>query len=123
MEINEARRYFALLNARMKPTIKIAAQKAVDYVHSQVPPYPPTLANQRYRRTGRLGRSITTDVRVLGADVVGTIGTNVRYAPDVIGLGKQKPIHENRWWTLEKVVSDNKTRAIEIFEEQLENLL
>lgn len=124
-------------------------EEATHFVHSKVPPYPPAKrgrqpfvsAKQRryvmaaisrgeitipYRRTGLLGRSITTEVRSIGATVQGVIGTNTQYAPWVIsdeetpnGLGPQSRYHADHWWTLQGVVGDSLPDVIRIFEKRL----
>ena len=103
--------------------------KAVKYVHSQVPAYPPTRPGQRYVRTGTLGRSIGTEVRSLGASMVGTIGTSTVYAPWVIsdrsvgGVGPQAWMHVGRWWTLQGVVRKARDGVIRIYEDMLKRLV
>ena len=79
-----------------------ATQKAVIYVHSTVPPYPPKPIGSSYRRTGTLGRQITTEVRTVGIDVVGLIGSPTVYSPWVISekrvgsRGPQAWMHQGR---------------------------
>lgn len=60
-----------------------------------------------YKRTGTLGKSITTRTEERGSDLVGRIGTNVTvktgssgYAQFVIG-NPQAWMHAGRWWQLE----------------------
>jgi len=106
--------------AAMKDTM----QEAVLYVHSQVPPYP----YWPKRRTGRLGRSITTmqaggepgalsrvEVPAFGGDVVGVVGTNVIYARRVISAGEQGKAWADRWWTLQGVVKNSWSGIVDIF--------
>ena len=88
--------------------------KAVLYVHSQVPAYPAPPPASTYTRTGTLGRSITTEVRGLGSETVGIIGTNIEYAPWVISEDQQAWMHVGRWWTLHQVVRDA-TPAVQAF--------
>jgi len=97
--------------------------KAVKYVHSQVPPYPPTRPGQRYRRTGTLGRTIGTEVRSLGASVVGTIGTSTVYAPWVISDKQQAWMHAGRWWTLQGVVRKARDGIVKIYADMLKRLV
>lgn len=120
MTPQQAQHFFRAANRQMRDVIKLATKRTVLYVHSKQPKYPPPLKNQRYRRTGRLGKSIATEVRQRGDTTTGVIGTNVVYAPQVIGLGQQKPIFEKRWWTLEGMVSDNKAGAIAEFEKTID---
>src|SRR3990172_6913938 len=55
---------------------------------AKYPPQPPTT----YRRTGRLGRSWTTQVTSMGEGLLGEVGTNVIYAPFV-----QSVSFQSRW--------------------------
>ncbi len=129
--------------------------KAVKYVHSQVPPYPAP-SRQPYpfvslrqrlfvligirtgqlevpykrRGSGGIGGSITTEVRELGADVIGVIGTNKEYAPWVIssevtpaGLGPQARYHQDVWWTLQEVVRKAWDAVVRIYETELDAFL
>lgn len=83
-----------------------------------------------YRRTGTLGRKITTSVSPIENGVVGEIGTNVPYAGWVIGPAfpgedirgqamYQARIHENRWFRLGDVISENIDAAWDIFSQEM----
>lgn len=78
-------------------------EQGVLYVHQSMPPYPPARIDSRYRRTGSLGRSMTTEVRTMGATVTGIVGSAMPYAPLVIGT-EQAGMHRRRWWRLVDVV-------------------
>jgi len=79
-----------------------------------------------YRRTGTLGRTFTTEVRVEGAGVLGAIGTATPYAPWVVGPPQdeaiaiggvqmfQAPIHQGRWWQFYAVVEKYLPEAYEL---------
>jgi hypothetical protein len=57
-----------------------------------------------YRRSGRLGQSITSDVEnTTPTEVTVSVGTNVTYAPDVIGdpQTQQHPYHQGNWTPLQ----------------------
>ena len=105
--------------------------KAVKYVHQQVPDYPPPPDGSRYRRTFTLDRSITTEVKsVTGNDIVGSIGTKTVYAPWVIssekttgGRGPQAKQHKGRWYTLQDVVWKQSDKVRQIFEQGIRALL
>lgn len=129
--------------------------KSVKYVHSQVPPYPspsrgpyPFVSVKQYlfviiniikgtlqvpyRRTGSggIGGSITTEVRELGTDVIGVIGTNKDYAPWVIssevvpmGTGPQAAYHRGVWWTLQEEVNKSWDGVVRIFESALRDFI
>lgn len=79
-------------------------------------------------RTGNMGRKFTHDVESAETQVLGQLGTNVPYAPWVVGPdypgeminGKtmyQARIHQNRWWQFYAVVNDNADEAWKEFEE------
>jgi hypothetical protein len=91
----------------MHRRIRQATEEAVLTVHDEVPEYPAKRPGQIYQRTDLLVKSITTEVRSMGSETVGTIGTNTVYAPYVIGekqvgtRGPQAWMHKGRWWTLE----------------------
>lgn len=113
---------------RIGPGMEGATRKAVLYVHSQVPPYPEANAGSTYRRTGTLGRTITTEVRGLGAMSVGVIGTPTVYAPHVISdrqVGKRGPqtwFHA-RWWTLQGVARKAYGQVLKFYNEALREIL
>lgn len=89
-------------------------RKAIIYVHSQVPSYPSAPPFSRYRRTGTLGRSVSSfsatgslsRVESVGGGVVGYVGTNLSYAGYVIDEHQQAYMHRGRWYTLQSVVDD-----------------
>lgn len=97
--------------------------KAVKYVHSQVPPYPPEPPNSTYTRRLLLGKSITTEVRGIGAETVGIIGTKIEYAPWVISEDQQAWMHVGRWWTLHQVVRDATPAVQAFFDRELARFL
>jgi hypothetical protein len=79
-------------------------------------------------RTGNLGRKFTEDVERDGTAVLGSLGTDVDYAPWVVGPaypgeiinGKtmyQARIHVDRWWQFEPTMTENMDGAWETFTE------
>lgn len=128
--LEEFQRKARRMGTDMGPTMSRTMDRAVKYVHSTVPPYPPAPPESRYRRTGLLGRSITTEVRALGGTTVGVIGTNVAYAPDVIssepanGAGPQAWYHKRTgWYTLQDVVAKAERQIVAIFEHALDQMI
>jgi hypothetical protein len=110
------------LLARMKafPQKLTESQAAVmsaslNAIWEKVPPYPQQPAGSSYRRTGTLGRSLGAGgngegggtggkpsiyrISKLGTGMVGTFGTNVKYAEYVIGEN-QAGMHSSNWWKL-----------------------
>lgn len=132
-----------------------ATNKAVLYTQDQVPPYPspagqpyPFVSMRQflfvvisiiqgtievpYKRTGSggIGGSITTEVREIGADVVGVIGSNKDYAPWVIssevtpmGAGPQSAYHKNVWWTLQEVVEKAWDGIVRVYQTELDEFI
>lgn len=121
--LDELQRKFAQLGKDITPTMETAMRKAMLYLHGKVPKYPEPPPKSSYRRTGTLGRSITTRVEREGGTVVGFIGTNVEYAQYVIDKDNQAWMHKGRWWTLQGVVNDNKDGVIKILEDAIREAL
>ena len=104
--------------------------RAMAYIHSEVPEYPMAKPKSKYRRTGTLGRSITTEVKSLtGNRAAGTIGTKTVYAPWVISSekvgnrGPQARWNKGRWWTLQGVVEKAMPKVREIFSTEIKRLI
>ena len=99
-------------------------KQAVLYGQSQIPGYPAPPDGSTYRRTGTLGRSLTSmqgqapgalsRVTPLGNHTIGAIGTNIRYGPYVIGRDRQARVHRGRWYTLQSVIEDAKGGIVKI---------
>jgi hypothetical protein len=127
--VKELNHKLLAISEGFRPMIEQATNKAVLYVHSTVPKYPAQPEGTRYRRTGTLGREITTEVRSVGSDVVGVIGSPTVYAPWVIsaeeigGIGPQAKVHQGRWWTLQGVVERAKEAVVKIYLTSLQELL
>lgn len=106
---------------------------ALLYVHSQMPPYPSPSATSRYRRTGTLGRTITTfgsasgpalsRVEGSGSHVIGYVGSSLSYAPYVIDASSQAFMHRGRWWTLQSVVEKSRDGIRRIYESFVQKLV
>jgi hypothetical protein len=78
-------------------------------------------------RTNNLGRKFTEKVTATDESVLGQLGTNVPYAPWVVGPaypgeainGKtmyQARIHQDRWWQFYDVMDKNMEAAWQVFE-------
>ena len=103
-----------------------AMYRAVTGELGRMPSYPPQPPNSWYTRTGYLGRSLTSmvgsapdaasEVQVVGKNVQGIVGTNVVYAPQVIGPS-QGPAFRGRWWQLEESVLSHKAQIEAEFNE------
>lgn len=114
--IQRLHRFPERTNAELERTTK----QALYHVAGSVPAYPPALPTSRYVRTGTLGRSVGLggqadiyEVRSLFGGFEARLGTNVEYAPPVIGDGSQWAFFKARgWWTL-KTVLERATPGIE----------
>lgn len=82
-----------------------------------------------YIRTNTLGRSITSEAVIENNSVIGALGTNIEYAPWVIGPSfpgeqingrqmYQSRVHEGRWYQLYDIFEQSADRAWEIFDEE-----
>lgn len=98
---------------QLKTEMQRTTTAALAHTQGSVPPYPPARPNSSYVRTGTLGRSIGLggradiyEVRPLGgAGFEATLGTNLEYAPPVIGDGTQTGFFKSRgWWTMQTVL-------------------
>lgn len=117
---NRLDRYPAEIHREIADTMEAALQ----HVAYSVPPYPPPPEGSTYRRTGTLGRSIGTgggrpdiyNVRRLGDGYVGEFGTNLGYAPRVIGDGTQQQPWAGYWWNIGDVAEKAQPGIIRLFE-------
>jgi len=96
-----------------------AMEKSVAVVHRKLATYPSPPPASTYRRTGTLGRSITTKVE--RSKFTGEVGTNLRYAPYVIGA-EQAAMHRGRWQTVTSVAEELKPQIEGFFREANEEL-
>jgi hypothetical protein len=99
----------------------LGMERALIFVHSAIPDYPPKPPTSKYRRTMTLWRSITTRTHPLSwsgietgfGEVRGYVGTKVKYAHWVIDRDRQAWFHRQRgWWTLQDVIEDNQDRIV-----------
>jgi hypothetical protein len=112
-----------------------AAEKAVLFVHSEMPPYPNPPPDSNYRRTGTLGRTITTIQGSGGAPealsrvesgmfgVKGIVGTALSYGPYVIGKEDQAEVHRGRWYILEDVIDGLRGDIMKIYRAMVKALM
>lgn len=100
--------------------MKRGMMRAVLGEMERMPKYPPKSDSSSYRRTGLLGRSLTSligrapdagsTVEGEGDTIRGIVGTAVEYAPLVIGP-VQTRTNRGNWWQLDSVVQSH-TRQI-----------
>jgi hypothetical protein len=108
----------------LQQSVGVTMDAAMLALHENVPPYPPPPGDSSYDRTGTLGRTLGSsegggrsgtpdvyEVREMGSTWEGHFGTNLDYAPHVIGDDTQAWMHQGRWWTI-KTVADKATDKI-----------
>lgn len=76
-----------------------------------------------YVRTGKLGQSWTTSIQQQGADLVGKVGTNLKYAPYVQSAERQAWMHQGRWRTDAQAVQKFTARILQRFRQAVEKAL
>lgn len=106
--------------------------RAILFVHSQIPGYPPTPPSSTYKRTGTLGRSVTSlqgsapgalsRVKSFGDQITGIVGSNIKYAKYVISKGDQAKVHIGRWYTLQAIVEENQGGIKSILDDEMDKL-
>ena len=111
--LDELLKRFGTSNKIVNAEIKKAMQKSVYYLQSKVAVYPPPPPTSTYRRTGTLGRSITSEVRGSRAEIEGVVGTNIPYARYVIGPAQ--PIYMKHWKRLTQHADEQKGKVEEFF--------
>lgn len=102
---------------------------ALSVFEEKVPDYPPIPAGSTYRREFALQKSLTKggSMNVMKAEKLsnmhqGTFGSNLSYAPYVIGplSGKkgerQAWMHKNWWWTIEVIAQRSIGKITELFQ-------
>lgn len=95
----------------------------VNFALSKIPKYPSSRPSSSYRRTGDLGRSIAGEVKLLGAEYVGTIGTKIEYAKWVIDEDNQAHMHKGIWWTLQGALKDMNSALVDFLTSRISNYL
>ena len=114
-----------LLTSMRRYPVELAKSVAVNMAASlnvfweSMPAYPPEPPNSTYTRRGTLGKSFGSGmsggavgspsiyrIRQLGAgNFEGQFGSNLEYAPFVVGDTTQAQIHAGRWWQMKDVAT------------------
>ena len=112
--------------------LRRAMTRAVVGELGRMPSYPAPPPASTYRRTALLGRSLNamvgrapaaaSTVEGQGDVVRGIVGTNVVYAPFVIGP-MQARVHQGRWWRLEASVLSHKAEIEAEFEDAAQRIV
>ena len=134
--LDELREKFKEAPDRFANAITKATEGSLLVLNENVPPYPEANPDSTYVRTGTLGRTLGSSfgggasggqpdiytVRQMGSEVVGEFGTNLEYAPYVIGEMEQVHQHQGRWWTIKTIAeraTEKITRVFQIAAEEL----
>jgi hypothetical protein len=110
---------------KLADSVKVTMQAALLTLWENVPAYPPPPEDSTYVRTGTLGRTLGSgegggkgsgqpdvyEVRELGSAWEGHFGTNLEYAPFVIGDEEQAG-HMQHWWKI-SVIKERAQEKIE----------
>lgn len=106
---------------------ELAMPQALYILHGALPDYPDVLPGQVYRRTQTLRKRFTEQVERTESEVIGEIGTNLAYAPWVVGpdfpgqeiggiVAYQAKVHQKRWWQFDVVIEGAVNGAWEEFD-------
>lgn len=95
--------------------LRVPVEQACAVLQRDMKVYPSPRPEQKYVRTGTLGRRWTKRVRSGGDGVVGVVGNNTTYAPFVHARQFQAAPHRGRWQTDEEVLERNRDRIVEFF--------
>jgi hypothetical protein len=115
---------------KFKVALGKAMEAALLVIWESVPSYPRKPEGSTYRRTGTLGRTLGStefggvgsnppdiySVHEEGGYTVGEFGSNLEYAPYVIGDEEQAWMHKGRWWVLGTVLEKAKDKIQRVFE-------
>lgn len=127
---------------KLAQVVATAMAASLNVLWEKVPPYPPPPPDSTYRRTGTLGRSLGSSmgggasggepsiysIRKLGqGNMEGKFGTNLNYAPYVIGTTTQTDTHmSNGWWRIRTIAARAEDKIASIWQgvgKQLANFL
>ena len=113
----------------LQKVMEITTKAALLVFWENVPPYPEKTERGSYDRTGTLGRSLGVGegggkagepsiftVKPIGTSgYEGKFGTNLGYAPYVIGDGTQAKVHQGRWWTMKTIAEKSAAKIAKVF--------
>lgn len=132
--LEELHQRFSDFPNKFRQAVNKTMEAALYAVWENVQPYPPPPSTSTYRRTGTLGRTLGVSqggamggkpdifgVKEEGDITIGEFGTNLEYAPYVIGEN-QAWMHQGRWWTIADVAEKSKEKVEALFEVCAERL-
>lgn len=120
---------------QLKDAMKVTMDAAMLALWENVPPYPPPPSDSTYVRTGTLGRTLGSgeaggkasgtpevyEVRALGSGYEGHFGTNLEYAPYVIGDDTQAR-HMAHWWKVSAIAEKANEKIQGLFKTMADKL-
>jgi hypothetical protein len=125
---------FRAMPQRFSRALRTTIGAALYVLWENVPPYPEQNPDTDYIRTGTLGRTLGVnetgakqdkpdifDLRQQGSQVIGEFGTNLEYAPYVIGDEEQAWMHY-RWWRIKDVAQASAAKIERLFKAMAEEL-
>jgi len=98
----------------------------MDEIAADAADYPPELPNQRYVRTGDLGRGWTDSTPMMSGDadsLLAVLANGVSYGPFVQGAEDQRAIFAGRWRTTDQITDAWEDRAAQRIEAALGRLI
>lgn len=114
---------------QLTKSVRVTMQAVLLSLWESVPPYPPPPEESTYDRTGTLGRTLGSGmeggqggqpdvftIRELGSAWEAHFGTNLDYAPYVIGDEVQAEVHQGRWWTIRAVAEKASEKIDKLFD-------
>jgi hypothetical protein len=110
-------------------TMAVGMSASLNIFWENVPPYPAARPESTYDRTGTLGKSLGSDqsggatgnpsiysIKQLGGgNFEGTFGTNLEYAPYVIGDTTQAEVHKGRWWQMQTIAAKSTDKITQLW--------
>ncbi len=120
---------------KLKQMTKLTMDAAMLALWENVPPYPPPPDDSTYVRTGTLGRTLGSseagskgsnapdiyEVKPMGSGYEGRFGTNLEYAPFVIGDETQSR-RMSHWWKIGSIATRAAGKIESIFKTLGDNL-
>lgn len=115
---------------KLAKEMEYTLNQSLHHVVGSVPEYPVQLPTS-YRRTGTLGRSVGIgsprpdifEVKRIGQGYEGVMGSNLSYAPYVIGSRTQSGVMRSKnWWTMRTVAEKAKPGVERLFQKMTERL-
>lgn len=115
--LTELKQRMTAYPAEYDKAAEIGTRASILALQEHVPAYPPPPSTSTHRRTGLLGRSLGAGqsggiigspsifkAEKVGGDWRGEFGSNVRYAPRVIGEQQQQP-WASYWWNIKTILT------------------